>query len=220
MRSWVADNNRSLTLFNEWHQAVLEYGVSELVRSDDGTEVKALEKVQLFIRGPKTFLVGPSTSNVRVECHHGRNTKYSLGCYVQEFTELEKTWLNPYDPLHKFILWHVYSGRMQDDLDVYCKVWNFHKIRTIGRSPIKVWYDLRHRRIPMPNDVATNTFIGTVRAKYSFDHNGKNPFTDVEYEEFYQRVPPLTMFDKLDFLGKDRCDLALRVMLDIYSRRP
>jgi len=220
LTSWVADNNRSLTLFNEWHKAVLKYGVSELIRSDDGTEVKALEKVQNFIRGPKTFLIGPSTSNVRVECHHGRNTKYSLGIYVQEFTELEKIWLNPYDPLHKFILWHVYSNRMQVDLDMYSEVWNWHKIRTIGRSPIKVWHDLGHRRIPMPNDVATTHFVGLVREKYSFDKNRNNPFTDAEYQEFYQRVPPLTIFDKMDYSGKDRCDLALRVMHDIFSRRP
>jgi hypothetical protein len=71
---------------------------------------------------PKDFsIVGTSTSNVRVECHHGRNTKYSL-VMCKNLESSIKTLLNPCDPLHKFILCHVYSGRKQDYLNVSSKM--------------------------------------------------------------------------------------------------
>ena len=128
LTSWLADNNRSLTLFREFMNVCKTYGIPEFVRADDGSENKAMALTQVFLKGNGTYFRGTSTANVRVESHNGRVTKKALGAYRQEFIELESIWLNPYDPLHRFILWHVYGQRMQDEMDRYARTWNAHVI--------------------------------------------------------------------------------------------
>ena len=219
LTSWLADNNRSLTLFREFMNVCKTYGIPEFVRADDGSENKAMAHAQVFLRGNGTYFRGTSTANVRVECHHGRVTKKALGAYKQEFIELESIWLNPYDPLHRFILWHVYGQRMQDEMDRYARTWNAHVIRTTGKRPIRVWYDLAHRRWPLQNNNATRTFTQAIENKYAFNEEALNPFTPAEYTEFRRRVPPLTMRDKMPS-WRPRATLALRVMLEIMQRRP
>jgi transposase-like protein len=218
LSSWIANNNRSLTSFEEYLKVVSKTGVPEFCRADDGTETKAMEKMQKNLRGDRTFLKGPSTANVRVEVHHGRVTKKALAVYRQCFSNWEETWLNAYDPLHRFLLWHVFAVRIQEDMSVYVDVWNHHRIRTTGVSPIKAFHNIPHRRLPLPGDNATAAFVNALRVMYAFDVDALNPLTPTEYAELERLCPRLTLLDSID-LFLPRCVRGLQVLSDIFNAR-
>jgi hypothetical protein len=218
LASWIADNNRSLTSLEHFIQVLDMAGVPEFVRADEGTETKAMEKLQNFLRGDRRFLTGPSTANVRVEVHHGRVTKKVLTTYRQFFILWGKTWLRAHDPLHRFLLWHVFAVRIQEDMDQYRKVWNYHRIRTIGFSPMKAFQEIQHRRLPMPRDQDTTDFISALRVQYQFDQNALNPLAEDELAELVRLVPRLTLADPVEaFLP--RVQRGLQVLADIFQRR-
>jgi hypothetical protein len=218
LTSWVACHNRSLRAFEEYVRVMEITGVPEFLRVDDGTECKGMIKAQVFFRGEGRYWIGSSHDNVRVESHHGRVTLKVTSLYFSFFARYESTWFNTYDPLHKFVLWHVFSHRMQQDLDQYSVVWNNHKIRTIRTSPSKLFHDLVHRRQRLPQDANTRDFMKAMREQYAFDERGMNPLTDAEYAELRVRAPPLTLNDNT-FVFDDRVFLALEVLSEIFDRR-
>lgn len=108
-----------------------------IVRSDKGTENCYIESLQVALRsnhqdkwsGSKSFVIGKSTANQRIESYWGQMRKYTVDFYIQVFKSMHEEHLFDYSDLHIKCLQYCFGPLIIYDLKMTEQEWNKHKIR-------------------------------------------------------------------------------------------
>lgn len=128
-----SNNNRAVTVYNLFLEAVQHYGLPSRIRCDQGGENVNVVRHMLYHRGEerRSALVGSSVHNQRIErlwrdMHRCVTSIYYRLCYYLEEQEL----LNPLNSQHIYALHYVFIPRINRALTHFQDAWNNHGIRT------------------------------------------------------------------------------------------
>lgn len=132
-------NNKPEVIAHYFTIVVLEHGcVPTILRVDAGTENPLTGLIQQALRhyhededaGPKSYFVGPSTHNQRIERFWGEGRRIATGYYIDLFkTLIGKRLLNTKDVVDIECLRFCFGRVIQNDLLRVKEEWNAHPIR-------------------------------------------------------------------------------------------
>lgn len=132
------NNNNAETIFTCFRSRILEYGTPLRVRSDQGLENFKIAEFMAESKGldNSSMIVGKSTHNQRIE----RLWRDVFECVLSFFYDLfyvmeDQGILNPLSDLDLYALHHVYTQKINNNLQMWRNAWNKHRIRTVKTSP-------------------------------------------------------------------------------------
>lgn len=144
----VNSDNLSTSALTDFISGLKEYGVPSRVRADKGSEFVHINKLMIAINGEDrgSFIQGKSVHNQRIErLWRDVYTKVIDKYYRLFHLMADKGLLDADIPTHISCLQYVFLPRIQDDLDLWRKAHNYHKMRLEKNgSPLQLWYTGSH----------------------------------------------------------------------------
>ena len=179
-----------------------------LIRADKGTENSLVENLQQCLRydhddeyaGEKSFLIGKSTANQRIESSWCQLRKHVTGFYIDFFKNMEENdILDITNKLHLECLRFCFHALIEHDLKIYQREWNEHRIRKQNNRMIaggkpNIMYFLPTKFGAMECKKPVNKqCVNILLQKYAKDPQLVNPqFSNVIMEEFGYLPQPCT----------------------------
>ena len=135
-------NNRSLTVYKLFREAVATYGIPSRVRSDKGGEDILVCHYMVTVRGVGrgSHIAGSSVHNQRIERLWRDVYRCVCSIYHEVFYSMEATGiLDPESETDLFVLHCVYLPRIKKSLKEFARAWNMHPVRTERNwSPLQI----------------------------------------------------------------------------------
>ena len=131
-----ANNNKSITVHEQFMHGVARFGLPLRVRSDHGGEnIKVWEHMITTYNDASRVITGSSTHNERIE-RLWRDVHRSVTvCYADTFGELEREGiLDPLKEIDLYCLHYVYMPRICKSLSQFQETWNNHTLSTEGHK--------------------------------------------------------------------------------------
>lgn len=132
------DNNKALTIFNCFIEAVRRYGQPLKVRSDQGME--NIEVARYMLQNGCSMITGTSTHNQRVERLWRDVYQGVLGYFYDLFYFMEdEGLLDPLNEVHIFALHYIFLPVINHKLAIWNDAWANHRLRTVRSSPKRLF---------------------------------------------------------------------------------
>lgn len=156
------DNNRANSLLEVFIEGTERFGTPHRVRTDMGMENLGIANFMIEKRGVNGKMTGKSTHNQRIERLWRDVYDGVLVYYYQLFSYMEdENILVILNPLHIYALHYVFKDKINEKLNIWREAWGSHRLRTVGTSPMRMWY----------SGVMSGT-INTVN--FEHNHDGEN----------------------------------------------
>jgi len=166
-------NNRALTVYRLFREAVESYGVPSRVRSDKGGENILVCHYMVINRGCDrgSHIAGSSVHNQRIERLWRDVYRCVCSIYHELFYSMEMMGvLNPDDETDLFVLHCVYLQRINRSLHEFTRAWNLHPLRTERNwSPWQIMINSMMRE---------SDLIESVSSDFGIDFDGPVPDED------------------------------------------
>lgn len=136
------DNNKAETVLQCFLDGVQKCGVPLRVRSDKGMENSRVAEYMIATRGPnrRSMLTGKSTHNQHIERLWRDVFEGVLSYYHDLFHFMEDEGiLDIMSDIHIFTLHYVFLSKINEKLDIWQNAWARHNIRTVKKSPMKMF---------------------------------------------------------------------------------
>ena len=136
-------NNRSLTVYSLFIEAIQKYHLPSRVRTDQGRENILIAHHMIEHRGAerRSIITGSSVHNQRIErlwrdLHQGVTLLYYRLFYYLEECGI----LDPINERQVFALHYVFVPRINRSIDEFRQSWNHHRMRTAHhKSPYQLF---------------------------------------------------------------------------------
>ncbi|XP_045029468.1 uncharacterized protein LOC116926095 [Daphnia magna] len=135
-------NNKAKTVLKHFLTGVKELGLPSRVRTDKGKENVGVAHLMFLTRGGNraSFIRGRSVHNTRIERTWREVLRVALSPFRELFYLMEgEGILDVSNNMHIFSLHFVFRSLIEKSLDEFCAMWDSHKLRTEGLSPIQLF---------------------------------------------------------------------------------
>ncbi len=177
-----SSNNRAVTVYSSFLDAVRQFGLPSRVRSDHGGENVLVAQHMLEHRGDRrsSIITGASTHNQRIERFWRDMHRCITKVYYRLFYHLENVGLlDPVHEVHLFALHYTYLPRINTSLLEFKRGWNHHSIRTEhNHSPYQLFVEgsLTLQR----SGLVAMDFFNHVDTNYGMDSEGLHVAENVD----------------------------------------
>jgi hypothetical protein len=133
------DNNRAVTLLEQFGRAVALHSFPLYLRTDHGGENVLMHQCMRIARGDQSSLLGSSTRNQRIEHFWHYVWTKVLYPFVVVFEALEEYGVDYEDDEHVFCLHFLFVPIINLALQHFAAYWNSHKMRELeNHSPSQI----------------------------------------------------------------------------------
>ncbi|PPQ97082.1 hypothetical protein CVT26_001047 [Gymnopilus dilepis] len=142
----VNTNNRAATVLDLFLDAISKHGCPSRARGDHGTENLLVAAWMEEHQGPDrgSYIFGRSVHNTRIERLWVDVTQGFGKKWKEFFLDLEmQCGLDPQDPMHIWLLHHLFLDALNRDATVWAEAWNSHIMKIDGqpnRSPRDMFF--------------------------------------------------------------------------------
>ena len=194
-------NNKAMTVFSAFKDAINDYGVPSRVRSDKGGENILVCQYMVAIRGLNrgSHIAGSSLHNQRIE-RIWRDV-YRCVCATYEiFYSLEAVGvLDPDCEMDLFILHCLYQPLISHSLKEFCNAWNSHPLRTEHNwSPKRIWLSSMISQDHDLEDVEPDVDL----EEYGINYGGPLPEEELNAVSVPETLPSLSTEQRLLFCSQ------------------
>ena len=170
-------NNRSLTVYSLFIEAIQKFHLPSRVRTDQGRENVLVARHMIEHRGAerRSIITGSSVHNQRIErlwrdLHQGVTLLYyRLFYYLEEFGVLD-----PLNERHLYALHYVFVPRINRSIDEFRHSWNHHRMRTAHhKSPFQLF--TAGCMLLQQSQLTAFDFFSDVTDLYGIDPDGPEP---------------------------------------------
>jgi hypothetical protein len=159
-----SNNNRAVTVFQLFEEAVAKFGLPSRIRTDKGGE--NVDAAVYMLEHPRrgtgrgSVITGSSTHNQRIERLWRDVYTGVLSLYHSLFNHLEERGvLDPLSNIDLFSLHTIFLPRINRHIDVWSEGWNQHRMRTAASlSPLQQFTEGLLRIRGSDSIIASETF--------------------------------------------------------------
>lgn len=140
-----ADNNRAVTVFRLYADAISQFGLPDYVRSDYGGENTEIWKYMICSHNMdySCVITGSSVHNERIERLWRDVHRCIVSPFAQKFRTLEENgYLDPLNEVDLYILHLIFMPRINKCISEFKDSWNHHALSSEGNmTPLQLFFE-------------------------------------------------------------------------------